>query len=115
MCNNNIMDPYPVLACGFTDACMMEVALVEYIQSAGTIYGYGGDTLISIGALIIIFAFVGCIALMVLGGVCACCCPKDPTSDVYTLDTSLMSEQDTTTTTPRKTGSGSKKFTVGDD
>lgn len=39
MCNRNYMDPYPALTCAMNDACMMDVRMVEYMQTVSSVYG----------------------------------------------------------------------------
>lgn len=87
MCDESVRDSYPNVNCQLTNACMMEVSMIEYMQHVGTVYGYSGDTLIAIGSLLLVGSLVGLI--FVLKGMC---CPvvgeSKKANDVYVLDDS---------------------------
>lgn len=39
MCNKNNINPFPALTCNMNDACMMNVRMVQYMQTVGFVYG----------------------------------------------------------------------------
>lgn len=80
-CNPDYMDPFPSLTCSFNDACFMDVQLGEYMKKVGGVYGYGGDTLLAIGSLVLILGIFGIVLLIIANGFCACCCGPKPSDD----------------------------------
>lgn len=77
MCNPSRADPYPSITCNFDDACMMDVASVNYVQKIGGVYAVAGNTLCAIGAFCLLFSLIGIILiLMLFNERYGCCCRK---------------------------------------
>lgn len=91
MCNTYYVDPFPVINCNFVDACMLNVPMIQYMHTVGLPFGYSGDTLVSIGAILLVCVVLGIIFLLAGNGFCnwCCCCMMHPAKDdIYTMDTS---------------------------
>ncbi len=92
MCNAYYVDPFPVINCKFMDACMLDVPMVEYMRTVGIPFGYSGDTLVSIGSILLVCFVFGSIFLLASNGFCnwCCCCiiQEQRKDHVYVMDES---------------------------
>ncbi len=81
MCDPSVLDSYPNVNCQLSNACLLDVSMVEYMKVAGGVYSYSGDALLANGALTLILAIMGCIFFW--WGAVRCCKPTTGEATEY--------------------------------
>lgn len=65
-CDPAAVAPWPYVDCArrLSNACMLDAAIVAYVQKTGTVYAYSGDSTIGVGVVVFLIAFASIVIVV---------------------------------------------------